>query len=260
MEKNMQSLILTASIIFLSSVASFGQDYIVTIQGDTIKGNVKPLTYGPDKKVQVTEPGKKKVVYPFFKVKSFFFDGDTYQPVKGPDGYTFMKVIKSGYLSLFSFQQKDQTTFDGVFLTKRDGTGMEVPNLTFKKGMKNFLEDCPSVAGKIENDKLNKRDLHQIVDEYNACIDKENTAVEPTVVAKPPQSEINTSAWDALESKVKSQPDFAGKDDALEMISEIKNKIATSQKVPNFLVEGLKSSLNQDVFKVELENALKEIN
>ena len=44
------------------------------------------------------------------------------------------------------------------------------------------------------------------------------------------------------------------------MISEIKGKISTNQKVPNFLVEGLKSSLNQDVFKAELDAALKEIN
>ena len=44
------------------------------------------------------------------------------------------------------------------------------------------------------------------------------------------------------------------------MISEIKGKISASQKVPNFLVEGVKNNLNQEVFKTELENALKELN
>ena len=44
------------------------------------------------------------------------------------------------------------------------------------------------------------------------------------------------------------------------MISEIKGKVSTSQKVPNFLIEGLKNTLNQDVFKTDLDNALKELN
>ena len=111
---------------------------------------------------------------------------------------------------------------------------------------------------------MHKRDLHQIVDEYNACMQgRPSTPVQPTVAAKPAQPaqpEKSTSAWDALESKVKSQPDFEGKSDALEMISEIKGKISASQKVPNFLVEGVKNNLNQEVFKTELENALKELN
>jgi hypothetical protein len=128
--------------------------------------------------------------------------------------------------------------------------------------MRKFLDDCPTVAIKIENDILNKRDLHQIVDEYNACMQGRPAAPPQTAAtaAKPTQPEKSTSAWDVLETKVKSEPDFAGKADALEMIGEIKNKISTSQKVPNFLIEGVKNSLNQDVFKTELENALKEIN
>ncbi len=84
-----------------ASVPCLSQDHIVTIQGDTIVGEVKALAYGPDKKVQIIEPGKKKTVYQFFKIRSFSIDNQVYQPVKGPDGYTFMKLIKPGYLSLF---------------------------------------------------------------------------------------------------------------------------------------------------------------
>jgi len=253
----------TLAAIFLS-VCAVAQDFLVNLQGDTIKGTVKALTYGPDIRVQVTEPGKKKTIYPFFKVKSFSADGAVYQPVKGPYGYAFMKLIKDGYLSLYSFQAPNQTQYDGMYLLKKDGDGIEVPNLTFKKGMRRFLEDCPVVADKIDSDVLNKKDLHKIIDEYNACIDNQ-TAYQKNVVEEKPTREVKpvrpetASAWDALENKVKSQADFAEKENALEMISEIKNKISASQKIPNFLIEGLKSTLNQDVFKAELENALKEI-
>lgn len=254
----MRSLFILFAI--LMSVGVLAQDFVVTIQGDTIIGEVKPLTYGPEKKVQITEAGKKKVVYPFYKVKSFKFDNEVYKPVKGPQGYTFMKLIKGGYLSLYAFQSNNQNLYDGQYLLKMDGDGIEVPNITFKKGMKRFLEDCPVVADKIDSDALNKKDLLQIIDEYNACI--ANSAANNRTVAesKPvvPASVLDT--WNVLEKKVKSQADFPEKENALEMIGEIKSKVSASQKIPNFLIDGLKNSLSQDLYKAELDSALKTLN
>ena len=244
--------------LVLCSFCSFGQDFLVTTKGDTLRGEVKPLVYGADKKVQITETGKKKVIYPLFHVKSYSLKGETYQPVKGPSGYTFMKLIKSGYLSLYAFQSENQVSFDGVYLLKKDGDGIELPNLSFKKGMKKFLDDCPSVADKIDNDELNKKDLNKIVDQYNSCIEN-RTVDHEKIIAKRAEQNKNTTAWEVLETKVKTQPDFEGKNNALEMIGEIKSKISSSQKIPNFLLEGLKSSLKGEEFKTELENALKEV-
>jgi len=245
--------------LVLSPFYSFAQDFLVTAKGDTIQGEIKPLLYGVDKKVQITEPGKKKTIYSLFQVKSFSIKGETYQPVKGPAGYTFMKLIKPGYLSLYTFQSENQANFDGTYLLKKDGQGMELPNLSFKKGMKKFLGDCQAVADKIEQDELNKKDLEKIVDEYNSCI-QNRTADHEKIIAKTTEQTKSMTVWDVLEEKIKTQSDFEGKNNALEMIAEIKSKIATSQKIPNFLLEGLKSSLNGDVFKTELENALKEVN
>lgn len=259
MKRGMLNLLVTVSIIFLSTTI-FAQDFLVTQQGDTIRGEIKQLNFSADKKVQVTEPGKKKVIYSFLKVKSFSVDGDAFQPVKGPDGYVFMKVVKLGYLSLFSFQPENQTAYSGLYLLKKDGSGMEIPNLTFKKAMRRFLEDCTDVADKIENDVLNKKDLHQIVDEYNSCIENRAGGRRPVVAQKPALQPKTSEVWNDLENKVKSEPDFPEKANALEMIAEIKSKISASQKIPNFLIEGLKSALPQDAFKTELENALKEIN
>lgn len=249
----------------LSFVALFGfftsnaQDYLVTAKGDSLAGEIKPLLYGTDKKVQITEPGKKKAIFSFFQVKEYRFKGDLFRPVKGPYGYTFMKLQKSGYLSLYFFQAQNQVTFDGLFLLKRDGDGIEVPNLGFEKVMKRYLDDCPVVADKIEKDVYNKKDLNAIIDEYNGCIGNRSPRTETVVVAKKEEIKVN-KAWDVLEEKVKAEADFEGKENALDMIAEIKNKIAAGQKIPNFLISGLQNSLPQDVFKSELENALKEIN
>ena len=245
---------------FLLSLAVSGQDFVVTIQGDTLVGDVKALTYGPDKKVQITEAGKKKVIYPFYKVKSFSVNNEIFQPVKGPLGYTFMKLIKPGYLSLYAFQSNNQNLYDGQYLLKMDGDGMEVPNITFKKGMKRFLDDCPTVADKIDSDVLNKKDLVQIIDEYNNCITNAAANNRPVAESKPVIPASVLDSWNALENKVKSQSDFTEKENALEMIGEIKSKISTSQKIPNFLIEGLKNSLNQNEFKAELDSALSTLN
>jgi hypothetical protein len=59
---------------------------------------------------------------------------------------------------------------------------------------------------------------------------------------------------------VKSQPDFPEKKNALEMIAEIKSKINSSQKIPNFLIEGLKSTLNDQDLDDELDSALQALN
>jgi len=235
------------------------QDFVVTTLGDTVRGEVKPLFFSVDKKVQLKGADKKKTVYPMFKVLAFQYKEEIYQPVKGPEGYTFMKLRKEGYLSIYNFQLPNQASFDGLYLSRKDGTGMEVPNLSFKKFMKNFLEDCPSVVEKIDNGDLGKRELDQIVDEYNECINDKTIDYGKLAAEKEVQDKI-INAWDILEEKVNSQSDFEGKKDALDMIKEIKSKISRSENIPNFLLDGLKDSLGQDTFKEELENALNEIN
>jgi hypothetical protein len=253
----------SCTFYLLSILSSFfyhsgsAQDYLLTAKGDSLSGDIKPLSFGVDKKVQIAEEGKKKAVYSIFQVKEYRFKGDIFRPVKGPSGYTFMKLVKDGYLSLYFFQAANQATYDGLFLLKRDGSGIEVPNLGFKKAMKKFLDDCNVVANKIDADELNKKDLHAIIDQYNACITNYTSVAEKVVTTKKEVVQ-KSPAWDTLEEKVKAQPEFEGKQNALEMIGEIKAKIASGQKIPNFLISGLQSSLNQDVFKTELENALKE--
>jgi hypothetical protein len=154
---------------------------------------------------------------------------------------------------------ENQMTFDGLYLVKRDGSRTEVPNLSFKKAMTRFLADCSSVSTRIEQGDLNKKDLNTIVDEYNLCITSRTQSANKTIELRQEQTK-KISSWDMLEEKVKAEGDFEGKKDALDMIAEIKGKIGRSEKVPNFMLEGLKSSLPQASLKEALENALKELN
>jgi hypothetical protein len=245
-------------LLMLAYQCAHAQDYAVTIKGDTLRGSLKPLTFGPDKKLQVAEPGKKKVSYPLFQIKSFVLDGDTYIPAKGPSGYTFMRVLKSGFLSLLAYQVENQVTFDGRFLLKKTGAGVEVPNLSFKKVLKTFLSDCGDISSRIDTGELTRKDLDLIIDLYNQCVDG-IVATKKQVVAVQKERVEKLNPWDELQNKIQGAEEFEGKKDALDMIAEIKGKISKGEKIPNFMVEGLKSALKAEAFQPYLEAALKQL-
>lgn len=234
------------------------QDYLLSTRGDSIAGDVKPMAFGTDKKVQVVSNGQKTVL-PLVQVKAFRYRDEMYHPVKGDRGYDFMKVIKNGYLSLYAFQMEGQFTYDGLYLVKKDGSRMEVPNLSFKKFVSRFLGDCPQVSEKIQTGEYNKKKLFEIVDEYNACVD-ERTVNHKQVIVQRRDQEKKIGSWDDLEKAVKEKEEFNGKNDALEMIAEIKGKINRNEKVPNFLIEGLKNALSSADLDTELESAIAELN
>jgi hypothetical protein len=244
-------------LLLLVYQCTSAQDFLVTIKGDTLLGTVKIL-YGPDKKVQVAQKGKSKTTLHLFQVSYYNQAGEIFKPVKGPAGYTFMKLVKSGYLSLYAFQMENQTTYDGMFLVKKDGQSLEVPNLNFKKMLKGYLSDCPDIVIKIDQGEYPKKDLEKLIDDYNACIENKSVSIQKaTAVTAEKTKKINS--WDVLEEKVKAQSEFEGKTNALEMITEIKSKISKGEKVPNFLLEGLKSSLPQPELQEFLQSALTEI-
>jgi hypothetical protein len=252
---------LVLTILFVSVagvIRSNAQDYLITTRGDSLTGQLKPLLYGPEKKVQITTDDKKREVYSMFQIRRYRHKDELFEPVKGPDGFAFMKVVKSGYLSLYHYQLPNQVNFDGSYLQRRDGKGMDVPNISFKKAMRNFLQDCEPVSDRIDKGELTKKNLDEIIDLYNRCIDSQTVRHDKVIVAQTEQTKT-IGAWDALAQTVNSAADFDGKSNALEMIEDIKGKVARSEKIPNFLIDGLKSVLKDEAFQPALESALKEL-
>ena len=233
------------------------QDYVLTTRGDSLTGQVKPMLYGPEKKVQVIGSDKQKSTFSLFEVRAFSSDGETYHPVKGENGYVFMKLLEPGYLSLYAYQLENQARFDGLFLKKLDGENLVVPNLGFKKYVGKFLEDCPEISRKIKEGELNKKNLKELVVSYNSCIDN-RTVDHEKIIAQHHDQYTRISSWDALEEKIKAK-EFSEKNNALEMITEIRKKIQRNESIPNFLIQGLRNSLQETGLDTELEQAIEEI-
>ena len=240
------------------TISSAQSDYVITTKGDTLTGKVKYLNYGYEKKVQLIND--KKTIYSIIQTTGFKMDNEIYHTVRFGQSYTYMKVIKSGYLSLYAFQQPNKMTWDGSLLLKKDGSSIEVPNLGFKKGMKKFLGECGLLTERIENGELGKGEILEIVDMYNKCIDTNTQNQNLIAQTSKDENSQKLTSWDQLEADVKKLENFAGSKDALEMIGEIKTKIRKGEKIPNFLIEGLKENLkDQGSIRESLEKALAEI-
>ena len=257
----MSRLFVPLFILFLFNGQLNGhcQDFVVTTKGDTLKGKVKLLMTSFEKKVQVINETKQKTTLSILQTKTVQVDKDRFDPVRFNNTYTFMKLQKGGYLSLYGFQLEKQNSFDGQYLLKMDGKGIEVPNLGFKKIMASFLTDCNVISEAVTAGNYGRNDLNKLIDDFNACINKNSTYPPTTTTPLPRVNESKLEIWTALESKVQASS-LETKAESLEMIGEIKSKINKGEKLPKFLTEGLKSNLESDaLLSSELTKALSTI-
>jgi hypothetical protein len=186
-------------------------------------------------------------------------DDESYHLIKMYDQYAFMKPVSLGYLSLYNFQIENQVSWDGLFLSKKDGSGIEVPNIGFKKRMTEFLSDCGDVSDKIGSGDLGRKELDTIIIKYNECIENRTESLENAPSPTETLTQENTQPWNELESTVRKTENLVGKETILEMIAEAKAKTTKGEKIPNFIVDGLKKSLeNQPQLTDLLNRALQE--
>lgn len=244
-------------LLLVSLAASAQPDFVITSRADTVFGEVRILSYDLIDRVQV-EVAKKKESYTALQVLAIQKEGILYKPVKYENKIVFMQLLKPGYLSLYAFRIQGQSTYDGRFLVKLNGTSQELPNIAFKKLLSGFLEDCESVSSQIKEGQLTRKDIDSIIDQYNLCM--ENKTIS-TLQAKPieqpvPQVNEKTQAVAEFIKKVEAQ-EFESKTDALDLLKDIQIRAGKNEPIPNYLTEGLKTYLSKvPVLQDELNSLL----
>ena len=230
------------SILCLSiSTMSFSQDYIVTIKSDTIFGNVKLLSYDLLDRVQVTS-NKKKSNLTALQVRRVSIKGEQYAPVKLDKSIRLMKILKTGYLSLYAHRAQGQGTYDSRIIQKVGLNALEVPNIGFKKYIGELVADCPSVSEKVSNGDYDRHDLDQMIDEYNACIsDYNNRRMAAAATASSPVVELINQ----MKTKLASS-DISNKTDANDLLNSISDRYKKNEAIPGYMREGLKGYLNSN--------------
>ncbi|HMQ00489.1 MAG TPA: hypothetical protein PKC24_11965 [Cyclobacteriaceae bacterium] len=237
----MKQLILTLTPIFLLSIQLFAQgDYIITLRGDTIRGETHILSKTIPEQVQLSNAGKKQNFHPL-QAKEFTHNGEIYRSVKNYETYQFMKLLQEGYLSLYAYRNEKQSTFDGRLMVKKDGTIMDVPNIGFKRKMVSFISEYPELADKIESGELGRFDLEEIIESFNTYISQK------TVPGIEESLDDNTrealTITDNLLNKVNQAANFEGKDDAKAMLADIKSKLQRREQIPSYLQQALKGMM-----------------
>lgn len=223
-------------------VQAFGQDYIVTTKGDTLRGEVKILFQDKIDRAEVKQ-GKKKTNLQCLQIRALHYKNDIYNPIAYNNTIRFMKLLKPGYLRLYAYRLEDQyTTFGGRYLLKMDGTGTDVPSITFRKIMMQFLADDPALVAKIEDGTYGRSDISKIIDEYNANL-KVSTQNQMAVAAAAVVTQSKIELLDNLRNSVKNQPEFPSQKDALDLMDDMKSKLSNNQSIPRYMIESLKGFL-----------------
>ncbi|MBK5280152.1 MAG: hypothetical protein JJE09_14940 [Bacteroidia bacterium] len=246
----MKNLLLTAVLAIIFQF-SFGQsDFVITIKGDTLYGKAQILSYDIVDRVQITIDKKKKSLTAL-EAKAVFLNNEMYYSVRYDTRYKFMIQEQSGYLSLYRFRIDKQFRYDGRYLVKRDGNAIEVPNLTFKKTMQEFLKDCSAVSDKIKSGELGRNHLDTLITLYNNCIDQ-NTAQALQTSLSTVESEASLMTVEILQKKIEAST-ISSKLDVLDLLNDIVAKVKSNQTVPNYLTDGLKGYLSDTEYSEDLE-------
>lgn len=246
----------TFLMLIVLPVAAFAQtDYVITTKADTLRGEVRLLTYDNIDRLQITT-GKKKEMLTALQVLSVYHEEKFYKPIQYDNRVLLMQQLKTGYLSLYAFRMPNQSTFDGRFLYRMDGKHLEVPNLAFKKMMATYLESCTTVSDKIKSGELGKKELEQILDEYNTCMASAKPVLAEPTEPEPVVTQL-TTAIQKLKQKISDQ-NFNSKKDAVDLLNDLEKKAGRNETIPNYLLEGLKSYLaSVPAVQTELETVLQ---
>jgi len=232
-------------------------EYVVTLKSDTVKGDVRIMSYDQIDRVQVSGKGKKEV-FTALDVLIVRIGSESYKSVKIDNAIRLMKILKSGYLSLYGFKLPNQSGYDGRYLVKLDGTSMEMPNLGFKKMLSGFLEECDEVSAKVKKGELGKSKIEEIIDLYNECLTKAKPVV--AVSAEPVNPDTSDKAMlkeaiQTLMTKIQQQ-EFGSREDALDILRDIQSKVNRDENVSNYLLDGLRSTLKDQAALTEDLNKL----
>lgn len=244
-------------VAFLLFTTAYGQDFLVTLKNDTLRGEIKILSYDLTDRVQVGE-GKKKTVLTALQVRRAMIKDELYSPVKHDNSIRMMKVIRSGFLSLYSFRYANQVNYDGRLLVKMGTPPQEVPNLGFKKFVGNLTEDCPDVGDRVKSGDFNRGNVEELVDRYNKCVaetqDKRFASVNDKV------SNPTVDFLEQLRKRV-NESDLTTKNEVNDLLNSISDKVKRNEPVPAYMKEGLKGYLSQrEDLKEDTEQLLLLLN
>ena len=223
-------------LLFLVSQATNAQDWLVTTTADTLRGEIA-IELPMERYEEITlksADGKQR--FKAYQVIEFVKDDQKYRTKKQAGVYKVMLVVSEGYLSQFRYRENQGYEFSSIYLVKTDGESMEVSNLTFKRSLSNFLEDCQTVVDGLENKKYKRSDLDKIIVDYNTCINEKSSFIISTEDQKKMPEVTNHQGIAIINGILKKTNDNA---DLNAILNDIKSKLSKGESIPGYLTSAL---------------------
>lgn len=249
--------------ILLFSLPAIGQDILTKLSGETITGDVQLLAHSDGMPYAVVKNGKDKETIKLFDIQNISMPEFGFiKPLKVGEQYRFALLISEDYLSVYRYSASNRMDDFGMMALQKFGeSAFALPGIMgFKKFMSDYLSECPEVADKIDEKELKRNDIDQIVKDYNGCIALKNAAKqEPTSYYKATASKISASKQDMLkdfETLLKYSEKVENKDSVTDMFADLSSKLNSGDKVPEYLINAIKSAIKNDDKLVELMNKI----
>lgn len=239
------------AFLTLAACPTHGQDYIVTVRGDTLRGKVRIIPLSNIDNAQVIVENKKSE-HSALNTLVVSMGPDKYHTISIVDGYRFLKLAKSGAVNIYMARQSEGMPYNIPYLVKKTGEVLEVPNLFFGKKMASFLKDCPAIKQKLEDGQFGKKDLNQIVDEYNQCIE------DQTKKAFASTQDPKLVALFQLNGRLREAASIPA--DVMDILADMYQKVKDGKGVPNYMIVALRGSLKDyPGYQMELDTLVEKL-
>lgn len=250
---------LTCTLILITLcnwvIAQEQKDFVVTTLGDTLYGKIKLIHGGKFDRVQINSNGKK-IGYTSVQVTEVSFNNDRFHPVELGGNIKLMKLLKYGFLSLYGYRIENEVGYSGRLLRKIGGAYIDIPILTFRSALANFISACEPLAEKVKKRELGRDDLEQIVIEYNQCLNQKTEIVYQEEKNKNVQGNLRSRLL-AFVRKVELS-NLANKSDVADVLNDMMTRIEGNQPIPKYQTEALKEFLqDQKEFEQDLNELLR---
>lgn len=223
---------------FYSSQAQ--TDYLVTLQGDTLFGEIKLITGPKVDRLQLITEGEKSN-YSALQARAIRMEGQVYHAIPLGDNLHYMQLLKVGSMSIYGYRIENQATYDGRLLRKSTGASFDVPTIKFRSSIANFIEECDTVSQTVRGRKMSREDLEEIVAMYNDCMAdklKEREKVQQEILTR----EQKKTKLESFRQQI-ADSSLDKKDEIVGLLSDMIQKIASEQSIPAYQKSALQDYL-----------------
>jgi hypothetical protein len=243
--------LLIICILSISNIAA--QDSLFTTRGETFYGKVMLYKNQYQQEVIDMKIGKKKRSFRIVEVEKYIQEGEVYKSIFALGAYKIGKVISEGeYLTQYLYMPTGfgkRAPFSQIILIKKNGNYLDLPKtLSFAKAVSDYLIDCPTVSQKVKDKTLGRKEVEEIIAEYNGCM---------TVTAEEGiDLETFKGMLQTFRLKLQESNKVDNKKAVRSMLKDYESKHDMGDEIPEYLIKGIADAVQDDL---ELTSLFKEL-